>query len=144
MDEIFLQGWVCQWKQNIERGQLQLLTVFVVVPLLNWIYVEFLLHFTSENPNRKEKTKWFTKKWLHNSAVHYTNTIQILGIRVGPGGRDRTLAVKSRKTTWKSAFVKRTFLLYFFFDIPSSCAKIWGLKKICFLSIPEVGEKQKA
>ena len=48
---------------------------------------------------------------------------------VGPGFRDWTLAIKSRITTWKSAFVKIKSAfkkkLFIFLHIPSSWIKIW-------------------
>ena len=51
------------------------------------------------------------------------------GTAGGPGGRDRTLAVKSReKKARKSVFfrLKKNYLTLFFLDIPSSYAKILG------------------
>ena len=46
--------------------------------------------------------------------------------RVGPGGRDRTLTVKSRKITQKSTSVKKDYLkkCFHFLHIPSSWVKI--------------------
>ena len=52
------------------------------------------------------------------------------GTAGGPGGRDRTLAVKSRKTAEKITFflkkIKFTPKKYFFLHISSSYAKILG------------------
>ena len=39
--------------------------------------------------------------------------MNIPGIRGGPGGRDRTLAIKTRKKSQKSAFVKKNFFIDF-------------------------------
>ena len=33
--------------------------------------------------------------------------VNILGTRVGPGGRDQTLGIKGRKNAWKSASIKK-------------------------------------
>ena len=43
------------------------------------------------------------------------------GTRIGPDFHDRTLAIKSRKNSWKSAFVKKTlkFLNFFWKACPS-------------------------
>ena len=61
------------------------------------------------------------------------------GTRVGRGFHDQTLAVKAKKTA------ENKNKMIYFFDIPSSDAKIWGLeKRISFLSSPELGEKRKA
>ena len=65
----------------------------------------------------------------------------------GPGGRDRTLAIKSRKTFEKSHF----FLLkkiyppkkYFFLHISSSYAKILGQKLFRTREFPRSGSKTK-
>ena len=52
------------------------------------------------------------------------------GTAGGPGGRDRTLAVKSRKTSEKSPFflkkIKITQIFFFFLHLSSSYAKILG------------------
>ena len=83
------------------------------------------------------------------------------GTAGGPGGRDRTLAVESRKTSEKSPFFlkkikfiqKKYFFLhikkYFFLHISSSYAKILGEKLFRTWEIPrsrskaEDGEKKK-
>ena len=61
------------------------------------------------------------------------------GTAGGPGGRDRTLAAKSRKNAKKSAFfvqkikiIKRIFM-----------QKYWGKQIFTHGSFPEVGQKQK-
>ena len=64
-----------------------------------------------------------------------------LGTAGGPGGRDRTLAVKSRKTAGKNQlfFVKKIK----FTHISSSYTKILGQNYFAHGSFPEVGQKQK-
>ena len=47
-------------------------------------------------------------------SLHYichNNCLNIPGTRVGPGFRDLMLAIKSKKNTRKSAFVKKLFKL---------------------------------
>ena len=64
------------------------------------------------------------------------------GTRGGPGGRDRTLAVKRRKNAQKSAFFvkKKNYLKkYFFLHISSSYAKILGETNFHAQEIPRSG-----
>ena len=56
------------------------------------------------------------------------------GTAGGPGGRDRTLAVKSRKNARKSFF----FCIYLLV-----MPKYWGKQIFTHMSFPEVGQKQK-
>ena len=67
------------------------------------------------------------------------------GTAGGPGGRDRTLAVKSRKTSERSPFflkkIKFTRKKYFFLHISSSYAKILGEKLFHTWEIPRSGSK---
>ena len=69
------------------------------------------------------------------------------GTAGGPGGRDRTLVVKSRKTSEKSTFflkkIKFTQKKYFFLHISSSYAKILGEKLFRTWEIPRSGSKAK-
>ena len=68
------------------------------------------------------------------------------GTAGGPGGRDRTLAVKSRKTSEKSPFFlkKIKFTQFFFFlHISSSYAKILGETNFRTREIPRSGSKAK-
>ena len=62
------------------------------------------------------------------------------GTAGGPGGRDRTLAVKSRKNARKSAFfLKKIKITKFFLHISSSYAKIWGETNFQPREIPRSG-----
>ena len=64
----------------------------------------------------------------------------------GPGGRDRTLAVKSIKTAEKSAFFLKKIKLappHFFLQISSSFAKILGQKLFRTWEFPQRGSKAK-
>ena len=76
-------------------------------------------------------------------SVEYSNNYNVNtpGTAGGPGGRDRTLAVKSRKIARKLPFFsgekKITPKKYFFLHISSSYAKILGETNFH----PEVGEK---
>ena len=67
------------------------------------------------------------------------------GTAGGPGGRDRTLAVKSRKTSELSPFflkkIKFTPKKYFFLHISSSYDKILGEKLFRTWEIPRSGSK---
>ena len=66
------------------------------------------------------------------------------GTAGGPGGRDRTLAVESRKTSEKSPFKKIKNKLpkkIFFLHISSSYAKILGEKLFRTWEIPRSGSK---
>ena len=67
------------------------------------------------------------------------------GTAGGPGGRDRRLAVKSRKTSKKSSFflkkIRFTPQKYFFLHISSSYAKILGEKLFRTWEIPRSGSK---
>ena len=70
------------------------------------------------------------------------------GTAGGPGGRDRTLALKSRKTIKKSFFffrkkIKISPKKYFFLHISSSYAKILGEKLFRTWEIPQSGSKAK-
>ena len=67
------------------------------------------------------------------------------GTAGGPGGRDRTLAVKSRKITKKSAFFvkKKNYLHLFFLHISSSYAKMLGETNFRTLEIPRSESKAK-
>ena len=70
------------------------------------------------------------------------------GTAGGPGGRDRTLAVKSRKTSEKSPFfrekIKFTPKKYFFFCIYLLVMpKYWVNNYFAHGSFPEAGQKQK-
>ena len=75
------------------------------------------------------------------------NKVNTPGTRGGPGGRDQTLAVKSRKTAEKSVFfrkkIKFTQKKYFFLHISSSYAKILGEKLFRTWEIPQSGSKAK-
>ena len=64
------------------------------------------------------------------------------GIRVGPGFRNRTLAIKRRKNTRKSVFFVNFFLLNDndFFIFLLFMPKYEGKQNVSFLSIPEVVE----
>ena len=56
------------------------------------------------------------------SIIFRTGAI-MAGTRVGPGGRDKMLAVKMQKNTQKSALVKINLIkknIYIFINIPSS------------------------
>ena len=63
------------------------------------------------------------------------------GTAGGPGGRDRTLTVKSRKTSEKSPFflkkIKFTPQKYFF------CIYLLVMPNLAHGRFPEVGQKQK-
>ena len=77
--------------------------------------------------------------------IMFVNTPGTAG---GPGGRDRTLALKSRKTLKKSAFshkkIKITQTKYcFLLHISSSYAKILGEKLFRTWEIPQSGSKAK-
>ena len=70
------------------------------------------------------------------------------GTRGGPGGRDRTLAVKSRKTSEKITFFslkklnlppKNIFFCIYLLVMP----KYWGGNYFAHGVFPEVGQKQK-
>ena len=67
------------------------------------------------------------------------------GTAGGPGGRDRTLAVKSRKNRRKSVFfrtkIKITPKKYFFLHISSTYAKILGETNFGTQEIPRSGSK---
>ena len=63
-----------------------------------------------------------------------TNTPGTAG---GPGGRDRTLAVKNRKTAGKKNYLNK----YFFLHISSSYAKILGEKLFRTWEFPRSGSK---
>ena len=66
------------------------------------------------------------------------------GTAGGPGGRDRTMAVKSRKNvTFFSLKKKFTPKKYFFLHISSSYAKILGEKLFRTWEIPRSGSKAK-
>ena len=71
-------------------------------------------------------------------AIFITNTPGTAG---GPGGRDRTLAVKTEKTSEKEK--KITPQKYFFLHISSSYAKILGEKLFRTWEIPRSGSKAK-
>ena len=67
------------------------------------------------------------------------------GTAGGPGGRDRTLAVKSRKNAKKSFFfLKKKKITYFFFIYLLVMSKYWGKQIFTQGRFPEVGQKQKA
>ena len=66
----------------------------------------------------------------------YNNT----GTAGGPGGRDRMLAMKSRKNAKKSVCFFRNF---FFFHISSSYAKILGETNFQTSKFPRSGSKAK-
>ena len=76
--------------------------------------------------------------------ISYKNTPGTAG---GPGGRDRTLAIKSRKTAEKNSFfrkkIKFTQKEYFFLHISSSYAKILGEKLFRTWEFPRRGSKAK-
>ena len=67
------------------------------------------------------------------------------GTAGGPGGRDRTLAVKAEKTSKKSPFflkkIKFTQKKYFFLHISSSYVKILGEQLFRTWEIPRSGSK---
>ena len=69
------------------------------------------------------------------------------GTAGGPGGRDRTLAIKSLKRPKKTPFflkkIKCTPKKYFFLHISSSYAKILGEKLFHTREISRRGSKQK-
>ena len=65
------------------------------------------------------------------------------GLGVGPGGRYRTLAVKIRKNSRKSAFVNKTFKFIFLYIFLLVMTKYWGKQIFSHGSFPEVGQKQK-
>ena len=70
------------------------------------------------------------------------------GTAGGPGGRDRTLAVKSRKTAGKITFFSLKNKIYpkkiFFFCIYLLVMpKYWGKIYFAHGRFPEVGQKQK-
>ena len=70
------------------------------------------------------------------------------GTAGGPGGRDRTLAVKSRKNVQKiSFFFKKNKIYqkkkYFFCIYLPVMPKYWGRNYFAHGRFPEVGEKQK-
>ena len=69
------------------------------------------------------------------------------GTAGGPGGRDRTLAVKSRKTSEKSPFflkkIKFTPKKYFFCIYLLVMPKYWVKNYFAHGRFPEVGQKQK-
>ena len=81
--------------------------------------------------------------------IPYADTLPILywntpGTAGGPGGRDRTLAIKTRKTAEKKHIfflkkIKFTPKKYFFFHISSSYAKILGEKLFRTWEIPRSG-----
>ena len=77
---------------------------------------------------------------MYQTPFPFYNTPGTAG---GLGGRDRTLAVKSRKTVVKSAFfrkkIKFTQNKYFFLHISSSYAKILGEKLFRTWEIPRSG-----
>ena len=68
------------------------------------------------------------------------------GTRGGPGGRDRTLAVKKKKTRPKIIFFCKKKLpkfFFFFVHISSSYAKILGGNLFRTSEIPRSGSKAK-
>ena len=68
------------------------------------------------------------------------------GTAGGPGGRDRTLVVKSWKIAWKSPFFRKknkNYLNFFFLNISSSYAKIFGETNFRAREIPQSGSKAK-
>ena len=84
------------------------------------------------------------KTWIYFYLFCWWNTPGTAG---GPAGRDRMLAVKSRKTAWKIIFffVKKSnlppnfFCCIYLLVIP----KYWGKNYFAHGSFPEVGQKQK-
>ena len=73
------------------------------------------------------------KKNLWKSEKSNENVDNTPGTAVCPGDRDRTLAVKSRKSAEKSVFC--IYLLVM--------PKYWGKQIFSLGSFPEVGQKQK-
>ena len=66
------------------------------------------------------------------------------GTAGGPGGRDRTLAVKAEKTAEKSVFLRKKIKFTpIFLHISSSYAKILGEKSFRTREIPRSGSKAK-
>ena len=68
------------------------------------------------------------------------------GTAGGPGGRDRTLAIKSRKTAEKNTFFSlknKIYPIFFSSHISSSYAKILGGKLFRTWEIPRSGSKAK-
>ena len=83
---------------------------------------------------------------LHKRGVMYGNIHNTPGTAGGPGARDRTLAIKSRKTVEKKTpffFKKIKFPQIFFLHISSRYAKILGEKLFRTWEIPRSGSKAK-
>ena len=88
------------------------------------------------------KTRYRKSCPLNNTSRTFQNTPGTAG---GPGGRDRTLAVKSQKHARKSSlfFLKKKKLPIFFLHISSSYAKILGETNFHAREIPRSGAKAK-
>ena len=67
------------------------------------------------------------------------------GTAGGPGGRDRTLAVKRRKNSQKSVFFRKKIkiILNYFLHLSSSYAKILGETNFHTREIPRSGSEAK-
>ena len=83
----------------------------------------------------------------HRLKTEAKTKLNTPGTAGGPGGRDRTLAVKSRKMSEKSPFflekIKFTPKNLFFFIYLLVMPKYWGGNYFAHGRFPEVGQKQK-
>ena len=114
------------------------ITAILLEHTLEW----FLNHGYAENFSIFFLSFGLTINWVE-AKKRFNNTPETRG---GPGGRDRLLAVKSRKDGKKSAFFskkkknyqKNLFCIYLLV-IP----KYWGKQIFTHGRFPEVGQKQK-
>ena len=86
------------------------------------------------------KYQWRETRMITLNSTPYFLTKYTPGTAGGPGGRDRTMAVKSRKNARKSAFFrKKIFFCIYLLVMP----KYWGKQIFTHGRFPEMGQKQK-
>ena len=106
----------------------------------------FLLHISSSYAKILGETNFHAWE-IPRSGSKAEDGENTPGTAGGPGGRDRTLAVKSRKRAEKSFFfrtkIKFTPKKHFFLHISSSYAKILGQKLFRTRQFPQSASKAK-
>ena len=102
-----------------------------------------LSHFSSKHENLSCEVcgKSFTKK--SSLDWHIKARSNTPGTAGGPGGRDRTLALKSRKTQKNNLFFVKKYKLFLFCIYLLFMPKYWGKNYCAHGSFPEVDQKQK-
>ena len=113
-------------------------------------------NFTPHNLIKEKKQSWTHLSKYHRRETIISNQIAHLticlkntsGTAGGPGGRDRTLAVKSRKNVRNITFFSEKNKIYpqkiFFFGIYLLVMpKCWGGNYFAHGRLPGAGQKQK-